>query len=80
MRGQGPSNIKAAASPEVSASPAIQAVIAQSEFGELQLVGPSYWEPVGTFGSDLAEGAIKKDDLQTTMDKLVAEITAGKGM
>lgn len=80
MRGQGPSNIKAAASPEVSASPAIQAVIAQSEFGELQLVGASYWGPVGTFGSDLAEGAIKKDDLQTTMDKLVDEITAGKGM
>ena len=39
MRNQGPSNKNAAASDEVSKVPAIQAVIAQSEYGVLQRVG-----------------------------------------
>lgn len=80
MRGQGPSNIKAAASPEVAASPAIQAVIAQSEFGKLQLIGSSYWGPVNDLGNDIIAGSLKEEDLQDTMDKVVEEITAGKGM
>ena len=50
MNGQGPSNTKAADSDAVKASPSIQAVIAQSEFGKLQRVGNSYWDASMEFG------------------------------
>jgi len=75
-RSQGPSNKNAAASDAVSKVPAIQAVIAQSEFGVLQRVGNSYWAPFTEFGETMAAGNPKGKDLQELMDTLVEGITA----
>lgn len=74
-RGQGPSNTNAAASPEIQASPAIQAILAQSEFGTLQRIGGNYWEPVSTFGTSMANGNPSGSTLQELLDKMVDGIT-----
>lgn len=73
--GQGPSNIKAASSDAVAQSPAIQAVIAQSEFGRLQRVGNSYWDACTAYGETLAAGNPDNVKLQELMDTLVKGIT-----
>lgn len=75
-RNQGPSNKNAAASDEVMKVPAIQAVIAQSEFGKLQRVGNKFWEPFTAFGETMAQGNPAGTELQEIMDILVSEITA----
>lgn len=75
MRGQGPSNIHAANSPQVAASPAIQAIIAQSEYANLQRVGGNFWEPVQVFGQTMWEGNPQNTRLQELLDTMVAGIT-----
>lgn len=55
--------------------PAIHAVIEQSQFGRLQRVGNSYWDPCLEFGGIMAQGNPEQTDLQELMDKLVAGIT-----
>lgn len=75
-RDQGPSNKNAAASEEVQHVPAIQAVIAQAQYGRLQRVGNSYWDACTQFGNTMAAGNPMGTDLQELMDKLVAGITA----
>lgn len=75
-RNQGPSNINAAASDAVAQVPAIQAVIAQSEYGVLQRVGNNYWTPFTEFGETLAAGNPAGTDPQELIDALVAGITA----
>ena len=56
--------------------PAIQAVIAQSEFGKLQRVGNSYWDACTAFGDTMAAGNPSGQDLQEIMDTLVDGIAA----
>ena len=75
MRGQGPSNINAAASSEVSGDPAIQALLAQSEYATPQRVGGQYWEPAQKLGQTFATGSLGDSDLQTFLDKIVETIT-----
>lgn len=75
MRGQGPANTNAAGSPEVAASPTIQAIMAQYEFASLQRIGTKYWEPAGTFGGTIAAGNPSNLELQDMMDTLVSGIT-----
>lgn len=75
-RNQGPSNMKAAASDAVNKVPAIQAVIAQSEYGVLQRVGNNYWDPFVEFGENLAAGNPSGKEPQELIDTLVAGITA----
>lgn len=75
-RNQVPSNKAAAASDEVMQVPAIQAVIAQSQYGKLQRVGNNYWAPFEEFGNVIATGNPDHLDPQEIIDKLVAEITA----
>lgn len=75
-RGQGPSNTNSAASGAVGQSPAIQAVIAQSEFGKLQRVGNAYWTPCSTFGKIMATGNTTNQGLQEIMDTLAGDISA----
>ena len=75
-REQGPSNINAGASTEVQQSPAIQAVLSQSEFASLQRVGGNYWDPVQTFGADMAAVNPSGKDLQELMDTMVEQVTA----
>lgn len=76
QRDQGPSNKNAAASEEVEKVPAIQAVIAQAEFGKLQRVGNNFWTPTSEFGSLMATGSTGGQSLQDVMDTLVAGVTA----
>lgn len=75
-RGQGPSNKKAAESDEISQSPAIQAVIAQSEYGCLQRVGGNFWDPISAFGTQMADSSLSKKELQKALDEMVKKVTA----
>ena len=76
MRGQGPSNVNAANSPEVQASPAIAALLAQSEYSQLQRVGGKFWDPVAEFALAIADGKITDIQYQTQLDRLVEGVTA----
>lgn len=76
MRGQGPANTKAAASAGVQDSPAITALIEQSEFSYLQRVGGNFWEPVSIFATNMAAGNPEGKNLQEQLDAMVEGITA----
>lgn len=75
-RGQGHSNIKASQSGDIEKSPAIQAVIAQSEYGCLQRVGGNFWDPISSFGSSVANGTLSPKELQKELDDMVKKVTA----
>jgi arabinogalactan oligomer/maltooligosaccharide transport system substrate-binding protein len=79
IRGQGPSNNVAAASDAVSESPAIQALLAQSEYASLQRIGGNYWTPVSEFTATLEKGDPTQMDLQTLLDNMVDSIAATYG-
>ncbi len=76
LRGQGPSNISAADSPEVQASPAIAALLAQSEFSQLQRVGGKFWDPVAAFAGSMARGNPSGASLQAQLDCLAEDVAA----
>ncbi len=76
LRGQGPSNINAAASDKVQAAPAIAALAAQSAYSTVQRVGGKYWDPAAALGKILVNGNPDNIDLQTLLDNAVAGITA----
>ena len=75
-RSQGPSNKNAAASDEVGKVPAIAAVIEQSQYGNLQRVGNSYWTACTTFADIIAAGNPDNIPLQDLMDTLTNGIAA----
>lgn len=75
-RNQGPSNKNAAASEAVGKVPAIAAVIEQSQYGNLQRVGNSYWMACMSFGDIIAAGNPDNVPLQDLMDTLTSGITA----
>lgn len=74
--GLGPSNTIAAEADEVKQSPAIQALIAQSDYASLQRVGAKYWDPIAVFGKTLVDGNASSSNMQALMDEMVKEITA----
>lgn len=76
LRGQGPSNREAAQSAQVQESPAIAALLAQSEFSHLQRVGGKFWDPVTEFAGNMADGNPTGADLQEQLDRMVDGITA----
>lgn len=76
LRGQGPANIRAAASAEVQSSPAIAALLAQSEFSQLQRVGGKFWDPVSAFALNMAAHNRTGEDLQKQLDKMVEGVTS----
>ena len=76
LRGQGPANAAAASSQEVQDSPAIAALLSQSEFSQLQRVGGKFWDPVTAFASGLAQGNPSGTPLQAQLDRMVEGITA----
>ncbi len=76
MRGQGPANAKAAASASVQDSPAIAALIAQSEFSRLQRIGGNFWDPVSAFATNMAAGNPERIGLQEQLDVMVEGVTA----
>lgn len=75
-RGQGPSNILASSSNEIAASPAIKAILSQSEFSSLQSIGGSYWEPMQKFGELMAAKNPENRNLQDILDEMVKGITS----
>lgn len=76
QKSQGPSNINAAASDEVAKVPAIQAVLDQAQYGNLQRVGNKYWDACTSFADTIAAGNPHNVKLQELMDTLVKEITS----
>lgn len=76
LRGQGPANARAAASKEVQDSPAIAALLAQSEFSCVQRIGGNFWEPVSAFTADILAQNPSGTGLQERLDKMVEGITA----
>ncbi len=76
LRGQGPANTSVAHSPEVQASPAIAALLAQSEFSQLQRVGGKFWDPVAEFAGSMAEGNPSGVPIQTQLDRMAEDVTA----
>ena len=80
IRGQGPSNVNAAASEKVQAAPAIAALAAQSAFSTVQRVGNKYWDPAAALGKILVNGNPDGIELQTLLDNAVAGITAAGDM
>ena len=75
-RGQGPANSSAAASAEVQRSAAIAALLAQSEFSQLQRVGSNFWVPVEEFSASMAQGNPSGASLQAQLDRMVEGVTA----
>ena len=75
MRGQGPSNIAVADSPEIRQSPAITALIEQSEFSQLQRVGGRFWDPVSKFAGNMAAGNPSGQDLQEQLDEMAEGVS-----
>lgn len=73
--GECPSNVNAAASKEVMDSPAVAALLAQSEYAYAQRVGESYWHASYIFGITIAGGNSDHQDLQTLLDQMTREIT-----
>ena len=76
MRGQGPSNKRVAASEEVLSSPAITALLEQSEFSYPQRIGGNFWDPVSSFTANLLAGNPSGKSLQDQLDTMVEGITA----
>ncbi len=76
MRGQGPANTKAAESADVQYSPAITALLEQSEFSCLQRIGGNFWDPVSAFALNMAAGNPEEKGLQEQLDSMVEGITA----
>lgn len=72
-RAQGPSNTNALAA---ASSPALTAVVEQSEYASLQRVGGNYWASAETLGQICVNGNPDGKDTQTLVDDAVAGITA----
>ena len=75
MRGQGPSNIVVAGSEEISQSPAIAALLEQSEFSQLQRVGGKFWDPVSKFAENMSAGNPSGKNLQEQLDEMVEAVS-----
>lgn len=76
MRGQGPSNITVAGSERIRESPAISALLEQSEFSQLQRVGGKFWDPVSKFAGNIVAGNLSLQSLQEQLDEMVEGVTA----
>ncbi|MDE7206442.1 MAG: extracellular solute-binding protein [Lachnospiraceae bacterium] len=76
MRGQGPSNIAVADSAEIRQSPAIAALLEQSEFSQLQRIGGKFWDPVSKFGNNMAAGNPSNQNLQEQLNEMAEGVSA----
>jgi arabinogalactan oligomer/maltooligosaccharide transport system substrate-binding protein len=72
IRGQAPTNIQAAASPEVQANPALAAIGAQAAFSAPMAVGDNYWGIAETLFEIIVQGNPGGTDLQTLLDNAAA--------
>ena len=74
LRGEGPSNIKAAQSDEVQASKAIASLTKQSQYGHIQRVPESYWEAAYRLANILMSGNIEGTNPQELLNELVKAV------
>ena len=70
MRGQGPANANAASSSQVQSSPAIAALLEQSNYSQLQRVGGKFWDPVAEFSASMSQGNPSGASLQVQLDRM----------
>ena len=70
------SNVSAANSSEVQSSPAIAALLEQTNYSQLQRVGGKFWEPVAEFSASMAQGNPTGASLQVQLDRMVEGVTA----
>ena len=75
MRGQGPANASAASSSQVQSSPAIAALLEQSNYSQLQRVGGKFWDPVAEFSASMAQGNPSGASLQVQLDRMAEGVT-----
>lgn len=75
-KGDGPSNVNAAASETVRMSPAIAALTAQSKYAHIQRVADSFWMPVYIYGTTIMAGNLDERNLQELLDQMVRDVTA----
>lgn len=74
--GEGPSNVRAAASPEVQAAPALAALASQSEYSHPENVAEPFWTPAYMLGTVIVSGNGDGRNLQELLDEITADITA----
>jgi arabinogalactan oligomer/maltooligosaccharide transport system substrate-binding protein len=75
-KGECPSNVDAATSSEVQASPAVAALNAQAKYSHLQEVSDTFWSPTYIFGTQISSGNLDGLDMQTMLDDMVEGITS----
>ena len=75
-KNQVPSNSNAAASDAAAQIPAVQAILEQSQYGNLQRVGVKYWDACTDFANIMIEGNPNNISLQQLMYTLTEGITA----
>ena len=76
MRGQGPSNTAVADSSVIRQSPAIAALLEQSEFSQLQRIGGKFWDPVAKFAESMAAGNPSGQSIQDQLDEMAEGVSA----
>ena len=80
--GAAPCVLSLAEDPEIASNVSAAALIAQSNFATPQ---PSisqinnYWTPAAALGDGIVTGTITKDNLQTSLDQVVSQVTSSLG-
>ena len=57
-------------------TPAISALLAQSEFSQIQRIGGNFWDPVTEFATNIAMGNPSHKAVQAQLDSMVERVTA----
>jgi len=73
VTGECPSNVHAAQSAEVQASPAVKALGEQAPYSTRQSIAGTFWTPATVFGTVIASGNPDSRDLQELLDELVEQ-------
>ena len=76
-----PTNINASNNDAVLADKGAAGLVAAGEVGQVQSVGGKFWDPVASFGEQIAQGTIGSDDaaIQTALDQLVEGVNVPVG-
>ncbi len=77
-----PTNLKLAVDPDVLTNPAVAALSYQTSFSTLQSSIPQmgkYWTPAEAFGTEVLNGTVTLDNLQTKLDEMVNSILSTIG-
>ena len=77
-----PTNLKLASDPDILANPAVAALSLQTSFSTLQSSIPqmgNYWAPAEAFGTELLNGTVTKENVQSKLDDMVNSILSTIG-